>query len=328
MKILTVVVPVYNVEKYLEQCLASFVLPEIMENLEVLIINDGSTDSSPEIGESYVKRYPETFRMITKNNGGHGSTINKGIEEARGRYFKVVDGDDWVLKAGLENLVKFLAGTDADLVLNHYYWVQDGTGKTSTEIKQICPGAEYEKKLPFESVADKAFFKMHAITYRTEILKRIPDKIDEHCYYVDMEYMTFPLPYISTVAVIPDYVYMYRIGQPTQSVSIENMRKRCAQHEKVVGRLLDYYGKKQEAPQASKRCMEKIIARSVTSQYKIYLSFKENSREKLMNCEKRLEADYPAIYTAIKNPAILLLRFTGYKIYPAVSMMVRASLNE
>lgn len=327
MKILTIVVPTYNVERYLDQCLASFVLPEIMEDLEVLIINDGSTDSSPEIGEGYVKRYPQTFRMITKSNGGHGSTINRGIEEARGRYFKVVDGDDWLLETGLKNLVKFLSGTDVDMVLNHYYWVHDANGKISTEVKQICPDAEYGKKLLFETIADKVFFKMHAITYRTEILKKIPDKIDEHCYYVDMEYMTFPLPYISTAAVIPDYVYMYRIGQPTQSVSIENMRKRCTQHERVVKRLLEYYGKAEEVPEASKKCMEKIIARSVTSQYKIYLSFEESYRKKLMGCDKRLQKDYPAIYISIKNPAILLLRFTGYRAYSAVSMIVRARLK-
>lgn len=90
-KILTVVVPTYNAEKYLRDNLESFKIPELMEDLEILIVNDGSTDHSLEIAEEYVRQYPDTYRVITKENGGHGSGINCGIANARGTYFKVVD---------------------------------------------------------------------------------------------------------------------------------------------------------------------------------------------------------------------------------------------
>lgn len=95
-KILTVVVPTYNAEKYLRDNLESFKIPELMEDLEILIVNDGSTDHSLEIAEEYVRQYPDTYRVITKENGGHGSGINCGIANARGTYFKVVDAGDWV----------------------------------------------------------------------------------------------------------------------------------------------------------------------------------------------------------------------------------------
>ena len=320
MKTLTIVVPTYNVEKYLDQCLNSFVIPEIMSDLEVLIINDGSTDSSPQIGHRYVKQYPETFRLITKANGGHGSTINKGIEVATGKFFKVVDGDDWVLKSGLVNLIAFLKTSNTDLVLNNYYWVNDLTEKRSREVNEICPGISYGNEVSFSSVSKKIFFKMHAITYRTEILRKIPDKIDEHCYYVDMEYMMFPIPFIQTVAAISDDVYMYRIGQPTQSVSIENMKKRCGQHEKVLDHLLHYFNLYKDGKYQA--CMAAIVARVVTSQYKIYLSFGRDHKKKFVALENEIRCNYPDIYNAIKNPAVIILRKSNYCLFGIISKMV------
>ena len=323
MKILTIVVPVYNVEKYLSKCLASLVIPEIMNELEVLIINDGSTESSKQIRQKFVDEYPGTFQMITKENGGHGSTINTGIEKACGKYFKVVDGDDWVLSDGLISLTRFLCDQDVDLVLDNYYWVDESTGKMSKEFDETCPGIEYFCKVPFNNVSEKIFFKMHVITYRTEILRKASERLDEHCYYVDMEYITFPLPYVDSVAAIPNYVYMYRIGQPTQSVTIENMRKRCSQHERVVNRLLEYYSNNENASALAKLSMAKIIARGVTSQYKIYLSFMESYKDKLIDLEEKLKEQYPSIYEQINNPAIIALRKTRYKLYFIISKMVR-----
>ena len=113
-KILTVVVPTYNAEKYLRDNLESFEIPELMQDLEILIVNDGSTDHSLEIAREYAERYPDTYRVITKENGGHGSGINCGIEYALGTYFKVVDADDWVGREAFVSLVRTLKTSDAD----------------------------------------------------------------------------------------------------------------------------------------------------------------------------------------------------------------------
>lgn len=135
-KILTVTIPSYNVEQYLRQTLDSFLAQEILEEIEVLIIDDGSKDHTAAIGKEYERKYPDTFRVISKKNGGHGSTINRGIQEASGRYFKVVDGDDWVNTEDFVKLVKALKSCTAEYVVTNYYEVNDRTGeRTPKNIK-------------------------------------------------------------------------------------------------------------------------------------------------------------------------------------------------
>lgn len=145
-KILTVVIPTYNIEKYIRTCLDSFVIPEILDKLEVLVVNDGSKDRSAAIAREYETRYLGTFRVIDKENGGHGSTINRGLSEAAGTYFKVVDGDDWVERTAFLKLMDCLETCGSDVVLSNYYWVHDRTGKQKAEFDEsLCRGAVRER---------------------------------------------------------------------------------------------------------------------------------------------------------------------------------------
>ena len=139
-KTLTIAVPMYRVETYIDECLASLAIPEAEEDLEVLIVNDGSTDSSRARAARYEARWPGVFRIVDKENGGHGSAVNRGVREASGRYFKVVDGDDYVDRDGLLRLITFLKKCGADMVLTNYSWVDDRTGRQKQEVKEICPG--------------------------------------------------------------------------------------------------------------------------------------------------------------------------------------------
>ena len=95
MKVLTVLIPVYNTEKYIKRCLDSLLVPETLNDIEVIVVNDGSKDHSVEIVKTYVEKYPQTVVLIDKENGGHGSTINAGLKAAKGKYFRVLDSDDW-----------------------------------------------------------------------------------------------------------------------------------------------------------------------------------------------------------------------------------------
>lgn len=325
MKLLTVVVPMYNVEKYIATCLDSFIIPEIMGELEILIVNDGSVDGSREIAAFYVIKYPSLFRIIDKENGGHGSAINCGIDAAVGKYFKVVDSDDWVDRESFIRLMMHLRSTDADMVLSNYNWVDDQTGKRSVEVKNICPGIQLDKAVSFDIVADRIFMKMHALTYKTEIIRNQPERLDEHCFYVDTEYMLFPLPFVKTVSGIPDFVYQYRVGMSGQSMNIENMQKRCGQHEKVLMRLLGFHT--QCRGHVSEVVVCNTVARVVVSQYKIYLSFSDEYKKKMLYLEKTLKSKYPEIYSSMKNPAVWLLRKTNYSIYPFISWIVRRKLG-
>lgn len=119
-KILTVVVPTYNAEKYLEKNLNSLCVEEVLSEIEVIIVNDGSTDSSINIANKYAEKYPDSYKVITKENGGHGSGINCGIKYAQGYYFKVLDADDWVDKNALKNLVNYLKVCDDDIVYSGF----------------------------------------------------------------------------------------------------------------------------------------------------------------------------------------------------------------
>ena len=105
-KILTVVIPSYNVEQFLEKTVQSFLADEVIQDIEILIVNDGSKDRTKEIGQQFEEKYPQSIKLVDKENGGHGSTINKGLSIAAGKYFKVVDGDDWVDTQAFVNYVK------------------------------------------------------------------------------------------------------------------------------------------------------------------------------------------------------------------------------
>lgn len=325
-KILTIVVPMYHVELYIGQCLSSFVIPEIMDRIEVLVIDDGGKDGSAQIACEFQKNYPDTYRVIHKENGGHGSTINKGIELAEGKYFKVVDGDDWVDRKGFVNLVQHLEKTDADMVLSNYYWVDYKNGSQKAEVEEICPGIEYGKTVPLKEVEDKLFMKMHAITYKTSVIREQPERLDEHCFYVDAEYMLFPLPFVKTVSAVRDFVYQYRIGMPGQSMSPEKLQKQCSQHERVLFRLLTFYDR--HKGEECTAILERTLARLVTSQYKIYLMFPSSHKKQLLKMEKMVREKYLNVYALIRNPAVQILRITKYAAYWPVSFMVRNSIKQ
>lgn len=324
-KILTIVVPMYHVELYIGQCLSSFAIPEILDRIEILVIDDGGKDGSAQIAWEFQKNYPDTYRVIHKENGGHGSTINKGIELAEGKYFKVVDGDDWVDREAFVNLVRHLEETDADMVLSNYYWVDYQSGSRKAEVEEICPGIEYGKTFPLTEVEDKLFMKMHAITYKTSVIRQQPERLDEHCFYVDAEYMLFPLPFVKTVSAVSDFVYQYRIGMPGQSMSPEKLQKQCSQHERVLFRLLAFYDR--HKGEECTAILERTLARLVTSQYKIYLMFRRSRKQDLVKLEQHLKSNYPRVYGAISNTAILTLRKTRYIFFEFASLIIRKTIG-
>ena len=216
-KILTVTVPSYNVEKFLENTLDSFVDERVLDDIEVLIVDDGSKDKTAEIGRKYEEKYPDTFRVISKENGGHGSTINRGIGEAKGKYFKVVDGDDWVDQDGFAELIQRLKTCDADYVFTNYYEVNDVTG----ELNPVTfPGIRKEEQMPFEMIANETRISMHALVLKTSILKENQIRLDEHSFYVDVEYILYPIPYVENVIYFDIFVYMYRLESECEHAGI------------------------------------------------------------------------------------------------------------
>jgi glycosyltransferase involved in cell wall biosynthesis len=264
---------------------------------------------------------------VDKENGGHGSTINKGIQEAKGKYFKVVDADDWVLEQGMLELMNTLRKTDSDLVVSNFYWYHDKKQTTSVEIKEPFNGVEYGKEYEFDSVCTDMYVKMHGMTLKTEILKKIP-KIDEHCYYVDVEYVLFPIPWIKTVTCIPDFVYMYRIGIPGQSMNINKMQKNQENFDRVLTTMFDFYQENYKKLTREKLdYINKYLGRVVASRFKIFLSFPYSKAVKteMKAFDEKVKKNYPEIYHAVKQKAVLMLRKSGYRLYFAAQWMYKLS---
>ena len=283
-KILTVTVPSYNVQAYLEDCLESFVNSEVMDDIEVLIVNDGSSDDTATIAERYVSKYENTFRLINKENGGHGSTINTGAREARGKYFKVVDGDDWVDTRSFIRLVKLLKEIDADIVASNYTWINHTTRLPEKRQEYPFEKIEYNKLYQFEEIVGKTIIDMHATTVKTELFRKANEQIDEHTFYVD-----------------------------------EKMQKNLKNHLRVLMRLNQYCKKVEKtAPKANLEYIRELTATILTSQMKIYISFplKNGMRKEAMKLDAYFYHKNREVYDRVKNPAVLFLRKTRYAAFP------------
>lgn len=318
-KILSIIIPAYNVEKYLDRCLHSFEVPEILDKIEVLVINDGSKDKTPDIAEQYCAKYPDTYFLYNKENGGHGSGINYGIRYAAGKYFKVVDGDDWLNTEELPEFVKVLEAIDADIVAADFLCVQDETDAVLGEKYCTSQPDSYGKIRDLAKGEVGDVIKMHALTIKTEILQKHGIVIDEHCYYVDCEYITYPVPYVRTVYFYRKFIYMYRLGRNGQSMDIRSMQRNRAQHMRVLHSLLEFYDGIGEISAGSRRYVEQCIGQVVENQFQIYISMglQKGMRRELAEWDRSLKEKYPAVYGAAHKKSITLLRKTGYWILPA-----------
>ena len=324
--LLTVTVPAYNVEKYIGQCLESFVLPERAGQFEVLVINDGSTDGTEAAALGYQRSYPDIFRVMTKENGGHGSGINTGIANARGKYFRVVDGDDCIDTEAFEKFLDLLSHTDADLVTTGFYCCDAVTMEKHELHSPVVSGKYGEGIYRFDDICGDLLVRMHSITYRTLMLREGGVKIDEHSFYVDMEYNMFPVPYIETVCLSDLAVYKYRLGLDGQSVSVAGMKAHAGQHERVIMRCLDFLTEVSDGISPQKKgYIEKLCAEMTAMQHLVFLRYpvRDKKKAEAMRFDRMLKERCPGVYAANSNAAVALLRASGYLLYPAAQAAVR-----
>lgn len=241
MKYLSIAVPCYNVENYLQKCLDSFSDERLRESLEVLIIDDGSKDQTAAIGQKYVDRMPDLFRLVSKENGGHGSAVNSGIEHATGKYFRIVDGDDWVHTDNMVTFIEILKNTEADMVVDQKTKVDMTTG--AEEFIKLPDHIEFDREYDFLDVSDDGichFYALHTVTVRLDLLKKHQVRILEKAFYVDNEFLLKVAAYSKRVQFVDLDVYRYLVGNVNQSVSHGNYAKRYDQHERVIKECLRF----------------------------------------------------------------------------------------
>jgi glycosyltransferase involved in cell wall biosynthesis len=317
-KILSVSIASYNVEKYIRKALDSCCVPEIMDRLEVLVVNDGSTDSTLEIAREYETKYPGTFRVIDKKNGGYGSTVNASIKAATGRYFRLLDGDDWFDREGLVNFIEELSGAEEDMIIAQFKRVfeEDGHEEIRNEAEDI-----HEKIVHFDQLGDHEWFTMHAISYRTKVLQENGVRLTEHCFYTDQEYDLLPLPWVDTVRIFPQVVYCYRIGRGEQSVSPEGLEKHYNDQTIVLKRLYTVYPNVGEKKTAKDKYIFNYFVLRTFLQIKVFLviSKSEKHRRELINFLNYLKREQPLIYRELLRTSkilkiLLATRFGAYGI--------------
>lgn len=243
-KILTVVIPTYNMEKYLRRCLDSLIVNDRqMRMLEVLVINDGSKDTSSQIAHEYQDRYPQTFRVIDKENGNYGSCVNRGLDEATGKYFRMLDADDQFDKEGFPKYIDALTNNDADMVLTHMCRIfvgKEDERKYPPKSDKLRYGEVYKAKdFSFVRLEAVGMFSMHAITYRTAILNEVKLRLQTGISYTDNEYVYFPLKAVKTILPLDILLYVLTRGREGQTMSPSVRIKSLNNLYKVSRRIFD-----------------------------------------------------------------------------------------
>lgn len=277
-KILTISVAAYNVEKFLRNSMESLITSSVAHKLEILIINDGSKDNTGIIAKELQKlttvNGDSIVKFIDKENGGHGSTINKGIELASGKYFKMMDGDDYFDTKELEKLVKYLEFENADIVLNNY--VEDLSVPCNLNpirhYEFLEPGKTYRiEDLCYEGYGFSDWGPLLSTsTFKTQILKNANFLISEHCFYVDMELNAIAFANAKTVTYYPLDIYIYYLGRVGQSISAASFKKNYKHHETVTLRIIkDIYLKYDLSDEKRMYLKNKIILPLIKAQYYI-----------------------------------------------------------
>ncbi len=243
MTILTVIVPSYNTQRYLGKCIDS--LLESGDGIEILIVNDGSSDNTGVLADQYAKLYPDKVRAIHQDNAGHGGAINTGIEHAQGQYIKVLDSDDWVnsevLKDVVHKLKYFIENEEkVDMMLTDF--VYDKIGETKKKIMNYKGVIPKNKIITWHDVGRfKAgkYILMHSVIYSKQVLLESELVLPKHTFYVDNLFVYQPLPYVKTIYYMDRCLYHYLIGRDEQSVSERNMMKRIDQQLRVNRIMLE-----------------------------------------------------------------------------------------
>ncbi len=245
MKLLSIAVPCYNSQDYMEHCVETLVSGG--DEVEVIIVNDGSKDGTHEKALMLKEKYPTQVRYVSQENGGHGEAVNTGLLHATGEYFKVVDSDDWVDEETLKKVLNTLRymvehnkGLDM-LLANFVYDKQGAKHKKVMRYKNIFPNRHITHWDGHVKFRKTQYILMHSVIYRTQMLKDCGLKLPAHTFYVDNIFVFHPLPYVKKLCYIDVDFYHYFIGREDQSVNEKVMISRIDQHIRVAKIMIEDY---------------------------------------------------------------------------------------
>lgn len=297
-KNLTIIIPTYNMERYLDKCLSSLIVPiQMMERLDIIVVNDGSKDNSLKIAESYANRYPASISVIDKENGNYGSCINAALPKAIGQYVKVLDADDSLYTDSLAAFISFLDGIDVDLIINDFSKVNED-GEITDKISYNLPNGVFT----LGEFQDGFEYKiaMHAFTYRTSILKDINYHQVEGVSYSDMQWIYCPMAKVKRVSYYGKYLYKYLVGRDGQTVDptvyLKNYHMNIPVLENMVLCHEKFYS---ECDAVQKRYLDKLLLRRLSHLYNYYLlsTNKYLNQEQIRSFDKFLAENSSRVYS-------------------------------
>lgn len=249
MKLLSVAIPCYNSENYMEHCIQTLLTGG--QEVEILIVDDGSkNDRTGQIADQYQQQYPTICRAIHQENGGHGQAVNTGLKQATGTFFKVVDSDDWVNEEAFQEILNVLRAYQEPeseenaldmLVSNFVYEKQGAKRKKVMNYRTAFPKNELFGWEDVRFFMKGQYILMHSVIYRTSMLRDCGLKLPMHTFYVDNIFVYHPLPHVRKLYYLDVNFYRYFIGREDQSVNETVMIGRIDQQLLVTKLMLGYY---------------------------------------------------------------------------------------
>ena len=268
MKYISFAIPSYNSEDYMSHAIES-ILPG-GEDVEIIVVNDGSKDGTSEIAHEYKNKYPNIVRVVDKDNGGHGDAVNSGLSHATGKYFKVVDSDDWVDEDSLHKILEFLKeleeeDKEIDMLISNYVYEKEGAAhKKCIHYRNVLPQDEVFTWDDVGRFRLDQYILMHSVIYRTSMLKLSQMTLPKHTFYVDNIYVYYPIPYVRKIYYLDVDFYRYFIGREDQSVNEKVMISRIDQQIFVTKTMIDMYHLKNISSKKLRHYMVNYLAIMMT----------------------------------------------------------------
>ena len=314
-KLLTISVAAYNIEGYVERCLNSLVIEKkYMDRMEVLIENDGSTDSTAEIAKKFVEKYPNTFKLLNKKNGGYGSTVNNSLKLATGKYFKLLDGDDEFETKNLVNFLNILETTDTDMICTPRVRVLDHTGQRMT-IDPFSEKISGENPISILNSPECTISELHmfVVAYKTSVIRGLGVKLPEHTLYTDSIVTFCPLTNSDSVFVSHLPIYVYHVGRDGQSTSLDGLLKHGEESGKIFKYLLDFADVNSKNRTIFSRCFARNCGSLYVTSYMMALPISKNNLKKIKDFDSFVKKRNKIAWQVMsENKAIGLLRKTRY----------------
>ena len=305
MKYISFAIPSYNSQEYMAHAIES-ILPG-GDDVEIIIVNDGSKDRTSEIGHEYAEKYPDIVKVVDKENGGHGDAVNYGLQHATGKYFKVVDSDDWVDEEALHRILDLLhrmedEHEDLDMLISNYVYEKVGaTHKKCIHYRNVLPTDQIFGWSDIGHFHLDQYILMHSVIYRTDLLKLIQLQLPKHTFYVDNIYVYYPLPHVHKMYYLDVDFYRYYIGREDQSVNEKVMISRVDQQIFVTKTMIDMYQLKDIPNKKLRQYMISYLAIMMTvSSILLIRSKKKENLEKKRELWIYLRKKDPRTYIKIR----------------------------